>query len=49
MTGLGHIKFQQQLGKRKIAWHYDVEDLHADLETLKKLSQKGASKNVNEL
>ncbi|MGG7661388.1 UPF0175 family protein [Dyadobacter sp. BHUBP1] len=49
MTGLGSIRFQQELGKRKIAWHYDVEDLHADLETLKKLSQKGASKNVNEL
>lgn len=44
MTGLGHIKFQQQLGKRKIAWHYDVEDLHADLETLKKLSKKKLQK-----
>ncbi|MNY50162.1 hypothetical protein D3C86_1856470 [compost metagenome] len=37
MTGLGHVKFQQELGKRKIAWHYDIEDLHADLETLKTL------------
>ena len=38
MTGLGSIRFQQELGKRKIAWHYDVEDFEADLETLRKLS-----------
>ena len=35
MTGLGHVKFQQELGKREIPWQFDVEDLHADLETLK--------------
>jgi predicted HTH domain antitoxin len=34
MTGLGHVKFQHALG-REIPWHYDIEDLHADLETLK--------------
>lgn len=38
MTGLGSIRFQQELGKRKIAWHYDIEDFEADLETLRKLS-----------
>ncbi|SDG77992.1 Predicted antitoxin, contains HTH domain [Dyadobacter soli] len=48
MTGLGSIRFQKELGKRKIAWHYDVEDLHADLETLKKLSDSQVQKSVNE-
>lgn len=38
MTGLGSIRFQKELGKRKIAWHYDVEDYEADLETLRRLS-----------
>ncbi|GGN01200.1 hypothetical protein GCM10010967_39470 [Dyadobacter beijingensis] len=38
MTGLGHVKFQHELGKRKIASHFDVEDLEADLETLEKLA-----------
>ncbi|WP_353717928.1 UPF0175 family protein [Dyadobacter sp. 676] len=38
MTGLGSIRFQKELGKRKIAWHYDIEDFEADLETLRKLS-----------
>ncbi|OJV20249.1 MAG: hypothetical protein BGO21_12850 [Dyadobacter sp. 50-39] len=38
MTGLGNIRFQKELGMRKIPWHYDVEDFEADLETLKKLS-----------
>lgn len=38
MTGLGSIRFQQELGKREIAWHYDIEDFEADLETLRKLS-----------
>jgi predicted HTH domain antitoxin len=28
------VKFQHELG-REIPWHYDIEDLHADLETLK--------------
>lgn len=37
MTGLGRIKFQQELGKRRIVCHYDVPDLHADLETLNTL------------
>lgn len=35
MTGLGHVKFQHELGKREIPWQFDIEDLHADLETLK--------------
>jgi predicted HTH domain antitoxin len=35
MTGLGHVKFQHELGKRQIPWQFDIEDLHADLETLK--------------
>lgn len=35
MTGRGHIKFQHELGKRDIPWQFDIEDLHADLETLK--------------
>ncbi|MGV3602883.1 MAG: UPF0175 family protein [Dyadobacter fermentans] len=38
MTGIGSIRFQQELGKRKIPWHYDIEDFEADLATLKKLS-----------
>lgn len=35
MTGLGHVKFQRELGKREILWQFDIEDLHTDLETLK--------------
>lgn len=35
MTGLGQVKFQHELGKREIPWQFDIEDLHADLETLK--------------
>ena len=37
MTGLGLVKFQHELGKRKIAWLYDEDDLAADLETLRKV------------
>jgi predicted HTH domain antitoxin len=34
MTGMGSIKFQQELGKRKIASSFSKEDLQADLKTL---------------
>jgi len=26
MTGLGHVKFQHELGKREIPWQFDIED-----------------------
>ncbi|MEL6590591.1 MAG: UPF0175 family protein [Bacteroidota bacterium] len=35
MCGLSHIAFQKELAKRKISIHYDVEDLEADLKTIK--------------
>lgn len=39
MTGMGSIKFQQELGKRQIPSSYNREDLDSDLETLRKLFQ----------
>lgn len=39
MTGMGSIKFQQELGKRQVASAYDRDDLDSDLQTLSKLFQ----------
>jgi predicted HTH domain antitoxin len=39
MTGMGNIKFQQELGKRQIPSAYDRDDLDSDLQTLSKLFQ----------
>ncbi|MBE9070042.1 UPF0175 family protein [Leptolyngbya cf. ectocarpi LEGE 11479] len=36
-TGLSVIEFQHQLAKRDLYLNYDVEDLEADIETLKSL------------
>ena len=36
-TGLSVIEFQHQLAKRGLYLNYDVEDLAADIETLKAL------------
>lgn len=36
-AGMHQYEFQQELGKRKIAIHYDVEDFERDLETLKNI------------
>ncbi len=37
---LTQLEFQQQLGRRSISIHYDVEDLQADLRTLAALRVK---------
>jgi predicted HTH domain antitoxin len=37
---LAQQDFQQELGRRGIAIHYDVEDLQADLQTLASLREK---------
>ena len=37
LAGMHLIEFQQELAKREICVHYDVEDFQADLETLRKL------------
>lgn len=34
------LDFQREIGRRGIPIHYDVEDLHADLETLASLREK---------
>ncbi|MCE7061139.1 UPF0175 family protein [Dyadobacter sp. CY343] len=39
MTGIGSIKFQQELGKRKISSSFNNEDLQSDLKTLAALFQ----------
>lgn len=35
--GVPKLIFQKELAKRKIAVHYDVEDFHEDLKTLREL------------
>jgi predicted HTH domain antitoxin len=37
LAGLPRPQFQHELGKRGVTVDYDVEDLHADLKTLKSL------------
>ncbi|MGD2179811.1 UPF0175 family protein [Lusitaniella coriacea] len=39
LAGMSLIEFRQELAKRGICVHYDLEDLHADIETLQKLEQ----------
>ncbi|OAV44242.1 UPF0175 family protein [Lewinella sp. 4G2] len=34
LSGLNHLEFQKELGKRKIFQHYDEDDLKSDLENL---------------
>ena len=36
-AGLSQYSFQQELGKRGLFIHYDIEDLHDDIKTLQKL------------
>ena len=37
IAGLARLEFQRELGKRRVTIDYEVEDLHADLETLRDL------------
>jgi predicted HTH domain antitoxin len=37
IAGLARLEFQRELGKRGVMVDYEVEDLHADLETLRDL------------
>ncbi|NIJ53288.1 UPF0175 family protein [Dyadobacter arcticus] len=39
MTGMGSVKFQQELGRRRISSPFTKEDLNSDLETLAGLFQ----------
>ena len=39
MTGMGSVKFQQELGKRKVISSFSNVDLQADLKTLASLFQ----------
>jgi len=41
IAGLSVPAFLDELGKRKLAIHYDREDLESDLRTLESLEQKG--------
>jgi len=34
LSGLNHLQFQQELGRRNIYVHYDEEDLNTDLKNL---------------
>lgn len=36
-TGLTVIEFQHELAKRGLCLNYDIEDLHADIDTLRTL------------
>ena len=40
LAGLDFWAFQQILGSREIAPHYDVAELHEDLATIERLRQK---------
>ena len=40
IAGLPQMDFQQELGRRGISIHYDLEDLQADLQTLAALREK---------
>ena len=35
LAGLNQLEFQKEMGKRDVYMKYDVEDLEADLETLR--------------
>ena len=37
LSGLNHLQFQQELGKRRIPRHYDVADFEEDLRTIERL------------
>lgn len=37
---LPHLSFQQELGRRGIPMHYDLDDLQADVRTLAALREK---------
>jgi len=37
IAGLARLEFQRELGKRGVTVDYEVDDLHADLETLRDL------------
>lgn len=37
LADMARMQFQRELGKREVTLDYEVEDLHADLETLKSL------------
>ncbi len=39
-TGLDRLEFQRQLALRDVPLHYSVEDLHQDIETLKRLKSE---------
>ena len=39
LAGLDRLTFQQLLGSRNIPIHYDVEELHQDVATLRKLGR----------
>lgn len=39
LAGLDRLSFQQLLGSRGIPIHYDVEELHEDLATARRLGQ----------
>ncbi|MEM9835181.1 MAG: UPF0175 family protein [Bacteroidota bacterium] len=34
LSGLNHLEFQKELGKREIYLHYDEDDLNTDLKNL---------------
>jgi len=37
IAGMSRLRFQHELGKRGVTIDFDVEDLHADIETLRSL------------
>lgn len=39
LAGLDRLAFQQVLGRRNIPIHYDVEELHEDVATLRRLGR----------
>jgi predicted HTH domain antitoxin len=39
LAGLDRLAFQQVLGRRHIPIHYDVEELHEDVATLRRLGR----------
>ncbi|MDY6782746.1 MAG: UPF0175 family protein [Cyanobacteriota bacterium] len=39
LAGMSLLEFRQELAKRDICVHYDIEDFKADIETLRRLEQ----------
>ncbi len=39
LAGMSRMDFQQLLASRRISVHYDVDDLHENVETLRNLGQ----------